>query len=71
MNEDFYDGDFDETELSDDVLAQLERLELSRNHRAAEQTRMRRQKLKIRRELEDWQMTRKLRDDIDYMDHIG
>lgn len=67
MEDDFYDDDFDDSELSGEVLAQLERLEITRNYRAAEQSRLRRHKLKIRRQLEDWQMARQMRDDLDYI----
>ncbi len=65
MNDDF--DDFDADDLSPDLAAQLERLERNQHFRAQEQTRLRKQKLKVRRRLEEWGEDRRLRDEIDYL----
>lgn len=64
MKEDF--DDFDE-DLSPELNAQLERFEKSHNLRAQDQLYMRRQKLKLRRQLEDWSDSRRMRDELDYL----
>lgn len=69
MNDDLDDfddfSDFDD--LSPEVSAQLERLERNQKLRAQEQHVMRRQKLKVRRRLEDYRDDRRIRDEIDYL----
>ena len=65
MNDDF--DDFDDEDLSPDLAAQLERFERTQHFRAQEQNRLRRQKLKVRRRLEEWGENRRLRDEIDYL----
>ena len=64
MNEEFDDFDDD---LSPDLAAQLESFERNQHFRAQEQTRLRKQKLRLRRRLEDWGEDRRLRDEIDYL----
>ena len=65
MKDDF--DDFDADDLSPELAAQLERLERTQHFRAQEQTRLRTQKLRVRRRLEDWGEDRRLRDEIDYL----
>ena len=65
MNEEF--DDFDADDLSPDLAAQLERFERNQHFRAQEQTRLRKQKLRVRRRLEEWGEDRRLRDEIDYL----
>ena len=65
MNEDF--DDFDADDLSPELAAQLERLERTQHFKAQEQTRLRHQKLKVRRRLEEWGEDRRMRDELDYL----
>lgn len=58
--------DFEDTALSPQIRAQIERFEQSREHRERSH-RAARHKLRIRRELEDLNAARRLRDEIDYL----
>jgi hypothetical protein len=66
MNEDDFD-DYQEEEFSPSLLAQLERLEQSQQLKLVARARKQQQQLRIRRQLEDLNDSRRLRDDIDYL----
>lgn len=65
MHEDF--DEFDADDLSPDLAAQLERFERNQHFKAQEQSRLRRQKLKVRRRLEEYGESRRMRNEIDYL----
>jgi len=64
----YNDDDFelDDPELSPAMQAQLERLERT-GYRGAHPFETKREKLKVRRDIEEWAEARKMRRDIDYL----
>lgn len=69
MNRSLYadDLDIDSEELSPDLQAQLDRFENTYSRREFERSKSRRRKLKLKRQLEDWQDARRMREDFDYL----
>lgn len=62
--DDFADMD---DELSESLLAQLENFEARHSLQADANGRRRSEKLRIRRQIEDWSDIRRRRDEIDYL----
>jgi hypothetical protein len=67
MNDDDYDYDYDDDELSPALADQLARLEHSHPIRSRSQPPRHFRAPKVRRQLEDWQDSRRLRNEIDYL----
>ena len=63
----YNDDDFDDGDLSPELLEQLERFERQYDVRERGRQRTRRMKLKARRRLEDFEDARRMRNDIDYL----
>jgi hypothetical protein len=65
MNDDDYD-DYEE-ELSPTLAAQLERLAQNQSLKIGQSGLRQKARLKVRRQLEDWKDSRRIRDEIDYL----
>jgi hypothetical protein len=65
MNDDDYD-DYEE-ELSPTLAAQLERLAQNQSLKIEQSGLRQKARLKVRRQLEDWKDSRRIRDEIDYL----
>jgi hypothetical protein len=63
------DDDYDEyeEELSPTLAAQLERLAQSQSLKIGQSGLRQKARLKVRRQLEDWNDSRRIRDEIDYL----
>ena len=59
--------DYDDNELSPEFTAQLERLEQQQIRREQHHGAMRRQKLRSRRDVEDWHDARRMREQTDLL----
>jgi hypothetical protein len=66
----YLDDDFDEEEpdISPGLHAQLERIEQNQNFKFDKQHRLRQEKLRVRRQIEERAELRRMRDEVDYLE---